>query len=238
MMWAILNKDKGLKMWQNVARYRKYKCSKFQTFLPWRRSRTVLLPRSPDPCRILPAPRTTSCPQRTVLLPSPVTCRTHRTQHTDSLLAEHFCTTALNKTIPRKSCSVYFCLRTCNERFTRLFTKKCELLHIVQLLRDDRWRWRNQGNNHESSMETSKYIKHELSVHQERTKITDLTICVRNVWFPLCVKTLWMKLFRKAKYNTRVNGVWSKAPLWAWCEIKKMINTLKRMLLPISQKKN
>ena len=113
-----------------------------------------------------------------------------------------FSTTALYKTISRKSCSVYFCLRSCNERFTRLFTKNCKLLHIVQLLKGDRWRWRNQGNNHESSMETSKYIKYELSVHHERTKITDVTICARNVRFPLCVKTLWMKLFRKAKYNT------------------------------------
>lgn len=43
--------------------------------LPWRRSRTALLPRSPAPCRILPAPRTTSCPQQRVRPPSPATCR-------------------------------------------------------------------------------------------------------------------------------------------------------------------
>ena len=176
MMWAILRQRQRAEMWQKVAHYRKYKRSKFQTCLPWRRSRTVLLPRSPDPCHILPAPRTTSCPQRTALLPSPVTCRTHRTHRLTT--CRTFCTTAL--TIPRKSCSIYFWLRTCNERFTCLFTNNCKLLHIVQLLKDDRWRWRNHGNNHESSMET-KYIKHELSVHQERTKITDPLICVRNV---------------------------------------------------------
>lgn len=48
--------------------------------IPWRRSRTVPLPRSPDPCHILPVPRTISCPRQTVRPPSPVICITkHKT---------------------------------------------------------------------------------------------------------------------------------------------------------------
>lgn len=57
--------------------------------VPWRRSRTVPLPRSPDPCHILPAPRTTSCPRQTVRPPSPVICITAKTQNRSSVFALH-----------------------------------------------------------------------------------------------------------------------------------------------------
>lgn len=55
-------------------------------FVPWRRSRTALLPRSPVPCRTLPVPRTTSCPRQTVRPPSPVTLRTQKTTFSNHLM--------------------------------------------------------------------------------------------------------------------------------------------------------
>lgn len=55
-------------------------------FVPWRRSRTVLLPRSPDLCHTLPVPRTTSCPWQRVHPPSPVTLKTQKTTFSKRLV--------------------------------------------------------------------------------------------------------------------------------------------------------
>lgn len=74
----------------NVTELKNLKVQRSEGFwnlaVPWRRSRTALLPRSPNPCRTLPVPRTTSCPRQTVRQPSPVTLRTQKTTFSTHLM--------------------------------------------------------------------------------------------------------------------------------------------------------